>query len=225
MIDRKNFINGVSVDIQNSFDIFRYLKELGYLKKLRDKLWWPKSRSFEVVVGAILTQQSKWERVEKSLENLKNEKILSLEGLGKIDVNILSTLIKPSGFYNIKAKRIKLLANNIQKDFGDFDSFKNEASRQWLLLQQGIAKESSDSILCYACEKECLPVDNYTVKLVKQFGYEFNEYDELKEWMEEGILSNLEKIYKIYGEKKSINEIFARFHGKIVEFGKDKIIT
>ncbi len=210
------------MDIQSSFDIFRYLKKLGYLKELRDKLWWPKSRSFEVVVGTILTQQTKWERVEKSLKNLKSRQLLSLESLATMDVNMLSTLIKPSGFYNTKAKRLKLLSNNIIKKFGDFDTFKNEVDREWLLLQKGIGKESGDSILCYACEKEYLPVDNYTLKLMKRYGYEFGEYDELREWMEEGILSNLDKIYDIYGEKKSINEIFARFHGKIVEFGKEK---
>ncbi len=212
------------MDIQSSFDIFKYLKELGYLKELKDKLWWPKSRSFEVVVGTILTQQSKWERVEKSLENLKQENMLSLEKLANININLLSTLIKPSGFYNTKAKRLKLLSNNIIKDFGSFDIFREQVDRQWLLLQKGLGKESSDSILCYACEKEFLPVDNYTAKLMKKFGYEFSEYDELREWMEEGILSNLEKVYVLYNEEKSLNEIFARFHGKIVESGKNKII-
>jgi len=83
-----------------------------------------------------------------------------------------------------------------------------------------LGKESSDSILCYACEREVFVVDNYTVKLLGKFGYNFEEYDELKDWMENGILSNLEKIYEIYQEEKTINEIFARFHGKIVEFGK-----
>ncbi len=208
--------------INDSFDLFKYLKELGYLKDLRDKLWWPNSLSFEVVIGAILTQQTKWQKVEKALENLKNTDNLSLKKLSNIDTKELANLIKPSGFYNTKAKRIKLLSSNILNDFGDFETFKKKVNREWLLKQKGIGKESCDSILCYGCQRDICVVDNYTVKLLKRFGYEFEEYDELREWLEYGILSNLDKIYEIYHEEKSTNEIFARFHGKIVEFSKDK---
>ena len=207
--------------MQNSFEIFKFLKvEKGYLKELRDPLWWPNSGTFEVVVGAILTQQTKWQKVEKALENLKNERLLTLEALAKCDTKKLSTLVKPSGFYNTKAKRLKLLANNILRDFENFEDFQERVDREWLLNQKGLGKESSDSILCYACYRDILPVDAYTNRLLKRFGYEFSEYDELREWMEDGLLSNLDKIYKIYGEEKSINEIFARFHGKIVEYEK-----
>jgi len=209
------------VQICDSFELFKFLKEMGYLKELRDTLWWPNSGSFEVVVGAILTQQTKWQKVEKSLENLRQENILSVEELAKVDTKRLSTLIKPSGFYNTKAKRLKLLANNILRDFEDFITFQNEVDRDWLLSQKGFGKESSDSVLCYACYGEILPVDNYTAKILKKFGYEFDEYDELREWLEYGIISNLDKIYQIYGEERSINEIFARFHGKIVEYAKE----
>ncbi len=208
--------------MRDSFEIFKYLKDLGYLKELRDRLWWPNSRTFEVVVGAILTQQTRWDKVEKALKNLKDANLLSLEALSMVDDKELSKLIKPSGFYNTKAKRLKLLSKNIIKDFGNFENFKQSVSREWLLSQKGLGKESSDSILCYGCEREVFVVDAYTAKLLKKFDYEFEEYDELREWMEHGILSNLDKIYEVYKEKKSLNEIYARFHGKIVEFGKDK---
>ncbi len=208
--------------MRDGFEIFKYLKDLGYLKELRDRLWWPNSRTFEVVVGAILTQQTRWDKVEKALKNLKDANLLSLEALSMVDDKELSKLIKPSGFYNTKAKRLKLLSKNIIKDFGNFENFKQSVSREWLLSQKGLGKESSDSILCYGCEREVFVVDAYTAKLLKKFDYEFEEYDELREWMEHGILSNLDKIYEVYKEKKSLNEIYARFHGKIVEFGKDK---
>ncbi len=212
------------MQISDSFDLFKFLKvEKGYLKELRDPLWWPNSGSFEVVVGAILTQQTKWQKVEKALANLKEKNLLDLNSLAICDTKFLANLIKPSGFYNTKAKRLKLLANNILRDFGNFQTFQNEVDRQWLLSQKGLGKESSDSILCYACYREVLPVDNYTAKVVKSFGYEFDEYDELKEWCESGIFSNLEKIRKIYNEDKSTNEIFARFHGKIVEYAKEEL--
>ncbi len=208
--------------MRDSFEIFKYLKDLGYLKELRDRLWWPNSGTFEVVVGAILTQQTRWDKVEKALKNLKDADLLSLEALSSANDKELARLIKPSGFYNTKAKRLKLLSKNIIKDFEDFKNFKQSVSREWLLSQKGLGKESSDSILCYACERDVFVVDAYTAKLLGKFGYEFEEYDELREWMEEGVLSNLDKIYEVYKEEKSLNEIYARFHGKIVEFGKDK---
>ena len=212
------------MQISDSYDLFRFLKvEKGYLKELRDPLWWPHSGSFEVVVGAILTQQTKWQKVEKALKNLKEKNLLELKYLADCDTKFLATFIKPSGFYNTKAKRLKLLANNILRDFGSFKAFQDGVDRQWLLSQKGLGKESSDSILCYACYRDVLPVDNYTAKVVKKFGYEFEEYDELKEWCESGILTNLNKIYKIYGTEKPINEIFARFHGKIVEYAKEEL--
>ena len=212
------------MQICDSFDLFKFLKiEKGYLKELRDPLWWPNSSTFEVVVGTILTQQTKWQKVEKALDNLKKSNILNLESLATCDTKYLATLIKPSGFYNTKAKRLKLLSNNILRDFGSFEVFQIEVDRDWLLSQKGLGKESSDSVLCYACKREVLPVDNYTAKVVKKFGYEFEEYDELKEWCESGILNNFEKIWKIYGEEKPVYEIFARFHGKIVEYAKEEL--
>ncbi len=208
--------------MRDSFEIFKYLKDLGYLKELRDRLWWPNSGTFEVVVGAILTQQTRWDKVEKALKNLKDADLLSLEALSGANDKELAKLIKPSGFYNTKAKRLKLLSKNIIKDFGDFENFQQSVSREWLLAQKGLGKESSDSILCYCCKRDVLVVDSYTVRLLKRYGYEFEEYDELREWMEDGVLSNLDKVYELYKEEKPIYEIFARFHGKIVEFSKDK---
>ena len=90
----------------DSFELLKRLKELGYIKEKRDERWWPNSGSFEVVVGVILTQQTKWEKVEKSLQNLREKEALNLEALSEIDTKELSTLIKPSGFYNTKAKRV-----------------------------------------------------------------------------------------------------------------------
>jgi endonuclease-3 related protein len=115
----------LEIEVSDSFELFKYLKESGYIKNSKDPLWWPNSGSFEVVVGAILTQQTKWQKVEKALNNIKEKNLLSLESLSKCDTKILSTLIKPSGFYNTKAKRLKLLANNILRDFGNFKIFQD----------------------------------------------------------------------------------------------------
>ncbi len=208
--------------LNNSFEILKALKEAGYIKDERDPNWWPNSGTFEVVVGAILTQQTKWERVEESLANLKKEKLLTLEKIAEIDVEFLATLIKPSGFYNTKAQRLKLLCQNIIKDFGDFENLKKEVSREWLLAQKGIGFESADSILCYACFREVFVVDNYTNRLLKSLGYEFESYEEIQEWMVEGIESNIESIKRLYKSDINLYTIYSRFHGKIVELGKSK---
>lgn len=207
----------------NSFELLSALKNAGYLKNERELLWWPKSGSFEVVVGAILTQQTRWEKVEKSLNNLRDKGVLNLEELAQIDPKELSLLIKPSGFYNTKAKNIKLLSQNIQKEFSSFENFTQQVEREWLLSQKGVGPESCDSILCYACKREIMVVDSYTNRLLSAFGYEFESYDALQEWLEEGIFANLDAISKLYGRAVSVQEVFARFHGKIVEFCKEKM--
>ncbi len=197
--------------MKSSYELYLSLKKMGYLKEKRDEFWWPNSGSFEVVVGAILTQQTKWQKVEKSLANLEGK--LSLEKLASIDLKELQSLIKPSGFYNTKAKYIKGLCKSILEEFGSFESFKDEVSREWLLSQRGIGQESADSILCYACYRAVFVVDSYTDRLLRAFGYEFESYDEIQEWMQRGILENV--------NESELHKVYARFHGKIVEFAKD----
>jgi endonuclease-3 related protein len=208
--------------LSSSYELWRGLRELGFLREDAHPYWWKNSGEFEVVVGAILTQQSRWESVEKSLENLKNQNILSLDGIDEIDSNELAVLIKPSGFYNNKTKVLKRLVKNIKKDFNNFKLFKESVDREWLLAQKGIGKESADSILCYACQREVMVVDSYTNRLVSAFGYEFESYDELQEWMVCGIEENLNCINKAYDGGANGFTIYSRFHGKIVEYIKGK---
>jgi endonuclease-3 related protein len=167
-----------------------------------------------------LTQQTKWERVEESLANLKEHRLLSLEALSKADVQQIAILIKPSGFYNIKAQRLKILCTNILDNFGTFEAFQDEVTREWLLEQKGIGMESADSILCYGCGREVFVVDSYTQRLLKALGYTFEEYMQIQEWMQEGIEENLEKVQDIYKYEIELHSIYARFHGKIVEYAK-----
>jgi endonuclease-3 related protein len=210
--------------MQNSFELLQALKKLGYLKKERDPFWWPNSGNFEVVVGAILTQNTKWEKVECSLSNLKKYlKNITVENIANLDINTLSFLIKPSGFYNTKARRIIRISQNILEDFKNFELFKNKVSRHWLLSQKGIGYETADSILNYCCYKEFFVIDNYTAKILKIFGYEFENYDEIQEFMTNGILENLEKIYSLYNKEIPLSQIYARFHGKIVDFSKNHL--
>ena len=205
----------------NSYELLKALKKLSYIKDERDPYWWPNSGSFEVVIGAILTQQTKWEKVEKSLQNLRDKNILDLNSISEMQTKELGELIKPSGFYNTKAKRVITLCKNIKEEFDNFETFKDNVQRQWLLEQKGIGFESADSILCYGCYKEVMVGDSYTHRLLSAFGFEFETYDEMTEWLKEGIYENLEKIYPLYEKEISTTQIFARFHGKIVEYCKD----
>ena len=205
----------------DSFDLFKALKNQGYIKEDREEFWWPKSGTFEVIVGTILTQQTKWEKVENSLTNLREKDLLDLESIAKTDVKELALHIKPSGFYNTKAKNLKKLCQNIFEEFESFENFSLHVDRDWLLSQKGIGEESADSILCYACFHEVMVVDSYTNRLVRKFGYEFESYSELQEWLVSGIHSNYEKINMLYGKNMDLNLIYARFHGKIVEFCKE----
>ncbi|PHS39623.1 MAG: 3-methyladenine DNA glycosylase [Sulfurovum sp.] len=209
--------------MQSSYDLLRALKNMGYLKTTRDPLWWPQSCTFEVIIAAILTQQTKWEKVEESLANLKEGGLISLEALSRAEVEQIATLIKPSGFYNTKAERLKMLCKNILNEFNTFEMFQNEVTRDWLLDQKGIGMESADSILCYGCGREVFVVDSYTRRLLEAFGYSFESYMQLQAWMQEGIEANFDKINQMYHTEMTLHTVYARFHGKIVEFAKEHI--
>ena len=206
--------------MQSSYELLYALKNLGYLKTTRDPLWWPHSATFEVIIGAILTQQTKWEKVEASLANLKEAGLLSLEALSKAEEDQIAACIKPSGFYNTKAKRLQLFCQNILNTFHTFERFQNEVSREWLLTQKGIGMESADSILCYGCGHEVFVVDSYTARLLDALGYHFESYMQIQEWMQEGIEANFDKINQMYEAKTTLHTIYAHFHGMIVDFSK-----
>lgn len=196
---------------------------MGYLKTTRDPLWWPQSSTFEVIIGAILTQQTKWEKVEESLANLKESGLMSLEALSSANVGQIAAHIKPSGFYNTKAPRLQMLCQNILNDFHTFEMFQNEVTRDWLLEQKGIGMESADSILCYGCGREVFVVDSYTSRLLYACGYSFENYMQIQAWMQEGIEANFDKINQMYDTEMTIHILYARFHGMIVEFAKEHI--
>jgi endonuclease-3 related protein len=196
-----------------------FLKEKNLLEN-SPEFWWPNYGTFETVMGAILTQNTKWSNVEKSLENLRQHHLITIEAIAQADLALLIHAITPSGFKNQKAARLKLLCQNIQSTFTDFKTFQEEVTRTWLLKQKGIGEETADAILCYACKKEEMIVDKYTQKLLNSFGFEFESYDELKQWCEYGINENFDKIIQLYGYEIPLNQLYCRFHGKIVEFMK-----
>jgi len=207
------------ISISNSYDLLFFLKEQNLIDE-KDEYWWPNDNNFEILLGAILTQNTKWTNVEKSLDNLKNLNINSLEKLSQIDLQTLIFAITPSGFKNQKSVRLISLSKNILEVFGTFENFCLKVDRRWLLEQKGIGPETADAILCYSCKQEYMVVDSYTNRLLKRFGYEFESYEELQNWCEYGINENYDKIAKLYNYEISLNKVYSRFHGKIIEFMK-----
>ena len=189
--------------------IYEFLREKNLLED-SPSLWWPNAGKFEVVIGAILTQNTTWKNVEKSLQNL--EGFLELESFLLLDEKSLKEMIQPSGFYNQKAPRLLQLASNIKEEFKTFGKFQKEVSRKWLLEQKGVGEESADAILCYGCFRDEMVVDSYTKRLLKSFNIEFKNYAAYKEF--------LEKELREHYSKEELPQIFASFHGMIVEYNK-----
>lgn len=206
--------------MHDSFELFERLHALDLFDRKAHPYWWPDEKGFRILLEVILTQQSRWEKVQESMVHLENFDMLSLEKILRAEQWRLASAIVPSGFYNQKAKRIIQLCKNIANDFGDFESFTAGADRAWLLRQSGIGMESADSILCYLCKKEVMVVDSYTTRLLEAHGYTFESYEAIQEWLVEGILAHEAALFARYPEYRDLNHVFALFHGMIVEYCK-----
>lgn len=211
-------------EISNSFELLCFLKTAGYLNKNfcgHLALWWPNAGSFEVVVGAILVQNCQWQRAELALQNLRNLDLLKPQKICSLALEKLQSLIAPAGLYRKKSVVLQQLCAAIVHDFGTFETMQSACERDWLLAQKGIGQESADSILCYALLREEMVADRYAAKILQAIGYEFESYDAIKEWLVHGIVQHQDKALALYDSNANLQTIFARFHGKIDEFGKE----
>jgi endonuclease-3 related protein len=155
------------------------------------------SQKFEICVGAILTQNTAWTNVEKALLNLKMCKALSANTIISLQDEELGELIRPAGYYNQKARRLKIFAEFYAK-------LKGSPDREQLLALWGIGKETADSILLYAYKEPIFVVDTYTRRV---FNYDKSaDYDEIRKSFEQ----SLTRDYRIYQE----------YHALIVEHAK-----
>ena len=200
-----------------STDLFLAL--LNHKSRNLDELKWPGEGTFEVVLGAILVQNTNWKNVEKALDNLKKASKDSLQGICALENSELATLIKPSGFYNTKAKRLKTLCLAIKNEFESFDNFKENVSREWLISIRGVGAETCDAILAYACSKPYMVVDAYALRIMAYFDYIFESYDEAAEWFSS---LDYDEIYKFLdSEKFDETEVLKLYHALILEFCKE----
>ena len=139
-----------------------------------DLHWWPADSPFEVMVGAILTQNTAWTNVEKAISALKDRNLLSPAALFRVDEEILAEIIRPSGYYHVKAKRLKSLVLFLFEEYsGNIEQMYAETLpvlREKLLGVQGIGPETADSILLYACRKPVFISDAYTQRILRRHG-------------------------------------------------------
>lgn len=190
------------------------------LKEIYDKIlshfgrqhWWPGETPFEVVIGAILTQNTNWSNVEKAINNLKSSGLLSPEGLHKCALSRLADLIKPAGYFNVKAKRLKgfidYLFENYEGDLNRLFNKETSALREELLTIKGIGPETADSIVLYAAEKPTFVCDAYTYRIMLRHRFipEETGYDELKALFEDALPKNV--------------KLFNEYHALLVRLGK-----
>ena len=136
--------------------------------------WWPGETPFEVVIGAILTQSTAWANVEKAIANLKTEGALDTEALYSISIDDLAMLIRPSGYYNAKAAKLKAFIERLHDNFGGslnrFFELDTSALRKELLSIHGIGPETADSILLYAAYRPIFVIDAYTKRIISRLG-------------------------------------------------------
>ncbi|MBI3592164.1 MAG: endonuclease III domain-containing protein [Nitrospirae bacterium] len=197
------------------------MKTASALIKIFDKLfsfygpqhWWPGDTPFEVAVGAILTQNTNWSNVEKAIRNLKKEKVLNATALHRLPTEKLSTLIRPAGYFNIKAKRLKSFIDFLMHNYiGSMKKMakKDTASlRQELLNIHGIGPETADSILLYALDKPVFVIDAYTKRVLSRHGIMgYNAaYDEYQGLFHQALDEDI--------------QLFNEYHALFVMVGKD----
>ena len=136
--------------------------------------WWPAESSLEMIVGAILTQSAAWTNVEKAIRSLKSEGILSLEALRDVPQEELALLVRPSGYYNAKARKIKAFAEwmaaSHENDLNALFMLETGELRHQLLSVHGIGQETADSIILYAARRPVFVIDAYTRRIVSRMG-------------------------------------------------------
>jgi len=175
--------------------------------------WWPGDTVFEIMVGAVLTQNTNWTNVTKAIENLKKEDLLLFEKLYGLPVELLAEKIKPAGYFNLKAARLKNLLDFIAEEYSGSleDMFAEDALnlREHILTVKGIGPETADSILLYAGKKPVFVVDTYTHRIFSRHNVIAEEegYYEIQEYF---TLSLPEEV-GLYNE----------YHALIVRLGKE----
>jgi len=195
--------------------------------------WWPGDTPFEVIVGAILTQNTNWTNVEKAITNLKNAKLLSPDKLHRLDIKKLAALIRPAGYFNIKAKRLENFLDwffeNYSGELKNLEGVPTDELRQQLLSVKGIGPETADSILLYALNRLVFVVDAYTARICSRHHLidEGADYHQIQELFESNLASDPASAWRScsFGKYRGAYaetsiQLFNEYHALIVHLGK-----
>jgi len=181
-----------------------------FLQHYGPQHWWPGESRFEVMVGAVLTQNTAWGNVEKAINHLKRVDCLQLDRLLALDEAELAELIRPAGYFNVKARRLKNLCRLVHEQGGEsaLAAHSTGALRKALLSVNGVGPETADDILLYAFDRPVFVIDAYTRRIFSRFG--LISGDESYESLRLGIQAAL-----------GLNvEIFNEYHALIVHHAK-----
>jgi endonuclease-3 related protein len=175
--------------------------------------WWPGNSPLEIAAGAILTQNTNWTNVEKAIRILKKERLLSVQALDALAPERLATLIRPAGYYNIKAKRLKNFIRFLIAQYrGNMGLLAREdlpVIRKKLLSVNGIGPETADSIILYALRRPVFVIDAYTKRIFSRHGILGNDlsYEACQQMFHAGLKNNV--------------QLFNEYHALLVRLAKD----
>lgn len=174
--------------------------------------WWPGESPFEVIVGAILTQSTSWKNVEKAIGNLKDKSLLNSNAMRRVKMQKLARLIRPAGYFNVKARRIKGFVEFLFLKYGGrlsrMSKVKGSLLRQELMGVNGIGPETADSILLYAAKKPFFVIDAYTRRIFSRHHF-FSEaagYNQIQQFFTDRLPTR--------------TALFNEYHAQLVEIGK-----
>lgn len=180
------------------------------LKAYGPQHWWPAESRFEIMLGAILTQNTNWTNVEKAIQQLKRNRCLTAKTIIKTPLNQLAAYIKSSGYYNQKAQRLKYFCEWYlgQGKYKNLQRVPTAILREALLALHGVGEETADDILLYAFDRPVFVIDAYTRRLLQRIGLITGKesYATLQKLFEESLPHD--------------TKLFAEYHGLIVQHAK-----
>ena len=204
-------VTEVMADSSSGPTLMRYFMAMS--QALGPMRWWPAKTPFEVIVGAILTQNTSWTNVERAIANLRSAQMLTPSTITSARLSKLALLVRPSGYFRQKAKKLKAFVRFLQREYGGslkrmFDT-PTEILRGKLLSVHGIGPETADSILLYAGNHPVFVVDAYTHRIFGRHGITDGkpQYERVRALLEAALPRD--------------SQLFNEFHALVVNTGKN----
>src|SRR5882762_2711999 len=244
----RRVVTEVGANLSSGPTLMRYFTAMS--QALGPMQWWPAKTPFEVIVGAILTQNTSWTNVERAILNLRSAQMLTPSTITSARLSKLALLVRPSGYFRQKAKKLKAFVRFLQREYGGslkrmFDT-PTEILREKLLSVHGIGPETADSILLYAGNHPVFVVDAYTRRIIARHGIlsEGGSYEEIRDVFERALAPVAESVADFSdaenktfaagtaggahppsamsaAKRTALTQVYNEMHGLIVGVGKN----